>query len=150
MAVQKGAPTPPYICPKARMYSLQARRGGAFDSVGRGREGGLPIELYLLHPAFCLCYQKPPACTLVPLPHAIESLSARVLLRPQASLSEASSPGDSAMISFPAGAGSGERPRPHHANKHGMPCIEQHFTDSSFLLPCRDGGEFRVTRALIP
>jgi hypothetical protein len=50
---------------------------GAFDSVGRGREGPLPIELYLLHPAFCLCYQKPPACTLMPLPHAIESLGAR-------------------------------------------------------------------------
>jgi hypothetical protein len=53
--------------------------GGAFDSVVGGREGGLPIELHLLHPAFCLCYQKPPACTLMPLPHAIESLSARAI-----------------------------------------------------------------------
>jgi hypothetical protein len=34
-------------------------QGGAFDSVVGGREGPLPIELYLLHPAFCLCYQKP-------------------------------------------------------------------------------------------
>jgi hypothetical protein len=32
---------------------------GAFDSVVGGREGPLPMELYLLHPAFCLYYQKP-------------------------------------------------------------------------------------------
>ncbi|MCJ7632652.1 hypothetical protein MUP77_09710, partial [Candidatus Bathyarchaeota archaeon] len=29
-----------------------------------------------------LCYQKPPACTLVPLPHAIKSLNARVPMPP--------------------------------------------------------------------
>jgi hypothetical protein len=51
------APVRPY----ARVRKPHRRPPGrAFDSVGRGREGGLPMELYLLHPAFCLCYQKPP------------------------------------------------------------------------------------------
>jgi len=125
-----GAHTPPRTCPKAPSLAARPCAGGAFDSVVGGRKGGLPIELYLLHPAFCLCYQKPPACTLMPLPHAIESLSARALSCPRVSLPEASSPADSAMISFLAGAGSGERPRPHHANKHGTLCIEQQFTAS--------------------
>jgi hypothetical protein len=51
---------PPRTCPKASPSVARPCAGGAFDSVGRGREGPLPIELYLLHPAFCLCYQKPP------------------------------------------------------------------------------------------
>ena len=75
----KGAPYAPIHLSKSTYVLSASAQGGAFDSVVGGREGALPIELYLLHPAFCLCYQKPPACTLMPLPHAIESLSARYL-----------------------------------------------------------------------
>jgi hypothetical protein len=66
--------------------------GGAFDSVVGGREGPLPMELYLLHPAFCLRYQKPPP---------------PVLLCPSCTRSKASAPAPSPW--FLGLAGNGDR-----------------------------------------
>ena len=62
-------------------------RGGASDGTLPSTSG----FLFMLSKA-------PSACTLMPLPHAIESLSARVFSCTRASLPEASSPADFAMI----------------------------------------------------
>jgi hypothetical protein len=80
MSAQKGAPTPPRTCPKASPSAARpCAGGGAFDSVGWGYRGTLLMELYLLHPAFCLCYQKPPPPVLLRPSRTLSKASARAI-----------------------------------------------------------------------
>lgn len=69
---------------------------GAFDSVVGGREGGgLPMELYLLQPVNCLCYQKlPPPAFLCPS-STLSKASARASVAPSLSLHSLQPPRES-------------------------------------------------------
>ena len=147
MSAQKGAPT---HLPRSLTAGRQA--GLSIASWG-GREGPLPIELHLLHPAFCSCYQKPPPPALSCPSRTRSKASTRALFTGGSaglSMNKLELPAefmpvpcplaDKSPIGFWIRQGAGDGPGQLPAFQPRGPRSRQQFTALRLnCLPCRNG-----------